>query len=118
MLRDESIVYRSATATRDNSRFALIESRLFEELVKAFPASNVQFLGIGSASATFDIHKCIHQRVPPICPLVHNWPRRYLSSQTTRSSFLSRRISVLPLCFSQTTTDSGCSVIASTKMSE
>ena len=69
-------------------------------------------------ASTFDVERERHHRFPPNCPELQRCPRVYSFNHLSRSTLSSRRISVCPLCFSQTTTLSGVSVSASTSTSE
>lgn len=90
-------------------------THVFEQLVEALTKADLDFFGIPAA---FDVDVAAHQRVPPICPRVQSWPRRYRSSHSASSAPFSRSIRVFPCSLEQTTTTSGVSVIASTRMSE
>lgn len=94
-----------SAATGNNARQASRKTGFSQQIMETFTASSFKERGF---STTFykDCHFA-HQRIPPNCPRIHSSPSRYFSSHTLRSSFESRVSCVCPLCFSQTSTESG-----------
>ncbi len=116
----ERIIRRATPPARDQARHSFFggKSAILQQLSEALATADVHFFRVRARAATLNIDIGTHQRVPPSWPFVHNCPRRYLASHSVKSSLFKRRISVFPSFFSHTTTASGRSVMASTRMSE
>ncbi len=72
--RNPKIPKRLSTATTSNDTgHTAIKTRPLKQFTESLAAANLEFLTI---SSPFDIECDVHQRVPPISPRIHNWPRR------------------------------------------